>query len=255
MVALCAGLALTVEHLVLAGDIARMNTVFKSYLQIWTLWGVAAAATAAALLARRPRSKLWVTAGAVLFAAVMLYPALATPARIRDRFDLAAPTGLDGEKFLDLAVFHDAGSKIPLREDRDAIAWLRETVEGSPVVLEASVPPYRWGSRVSVFTGLPTVVGWDWHQRQQRSILRDDSVGRRLADIKQIYSTTDVGEALALLRRYRVEYVYLGPVERLYYRGPGLAKFEGGAPGLEEVFNQGQVSIYRVGADARLSAR
>jgi YYY domain-containing protein len=256
MVALAAGLALTVEHLVLAGDIGRMNTVFKSYLQIWTLWGVAAAVAASVVWRRRPRSRLWVGAAAALVAAALLYPALATPARLRDRFDANAAKGLDGESYFALAVYHEAQGQIELRLDHEAIDWLRRTVEGSPVVLEASVPPYRWGSRVSVYTGLPTVIGWDWHQRQQRSVLRDESVPRRVADVSLIYSTDDLDEALELLRRYAVEYVYVGPVERLYYPARGLYKFEARSDrGLEEVFRNDAVRIYRVGADPRISAR
>ncbi len=73
--------------------------------------------------------------------------------------------------------------------------------------------------------------------------------------MKTIYGTLDLDEAMALLARYQVEYVYLGPIERMYYRGPGLEKFESAAArGLTEVFRNASVRIYRVGDGARLSS-
>ena len=42
---------------------------------------------------------------------------------------------------------------------------MEENIQGTPVVLEAQTPEYRWGSRVAIYTGFPTVVGWSWHQR------------------------------------------------------------------------------------------
>ena len=48
-------LTLAVEYIVLKGDIGRMNTVFKFYLQVWILWGIAAA-VALGLPAARARS-------------------------------------------------------------------------------------------------------------------------------------------------------------------------------------------------------
>ena len=52
------GLAMTlgVEVIVVEGDIGRMNTVFKFYLQAWLLWAVAAAAGLAWLV---PRVRRW----------------------------------------------------------------------------------------------------------------------------------------------------------------------------------------------------
>jgi uncharacterized membrane protein len=113
-------------------------------------------------------------------------------------------------------------------------------------VLEASIPPYRWGSRVSVYTGLPTVLGWESHQRQQRAALPGGPVRRRLDAVRRIYTASDPESVLGLLRRYEVRYVYVGPLERLYYGGPGLDKFESARAYFEPVFENPGVRIYRV---------
>lgn len=65
----------------------------------------------------------------------------------------------------------------------------------------------------------------------------------RLPDIAAIYSTTDPDEAITLLRRYNVEYVYVGSRERRRYPAKGLAKFDAMFP---IVFQHGSVVIYRV---------
>ena len=95
-----------------------------------------------------------------------------------------------------------------LEADFEGIRWLRENVPGSPVVLEGHTPTY-WGSRISVYTGLPTVVGWKWHQEQQRWDYRHQ-VGLRIEDVDRLYSTAGRQEALSLLRKYEVRYIYVG---------------------------------------------
>ncbi len=253
LILLGAGLSAAVELVVLRGDIGRMNTVFKLYLQVWMLFGVVAVAgVAAACRAWGPSrwtgwpARAWAATWLVLLAGVLLYPLLATPPRLRHRFDPGLGPGLDGEGYLSRAVVRDQGQEIALAWDADAIRWLREHVAGSPVVLEASVPPYRWGSRVSVYTGLPTVLGWASHERQQRAAFPGDPVGRRLETVRTIYTTPDVEAALRLLRRYQVRYVYVGPLERLYHGGPGLDKFEATPAHFERVYENPGVRIYRV---------
>ena len=179
MVLVALGLTGVVEFVVLQGDIGRMNTVFKLYLQVWLLLSVVGGVSTSYLVERRPIAKAWLAVTGVLLCVALLYPALAAPARIRDRYGADEGLGLDGQAFMKTAVRHEEGGQIELRWDDEAIRWLRSSVEGSPVILEASVPPYRWGSRVSIYTGLPTVLGWDWHQRQQRAVLRNDTVRRR----------------------------------------------------------------------------
>jgi len=56
-----------------------------------------------------------------------------------------------------------------------------------------------------------------------------------------------VQQALDFLQQYRVRYVIVGQVERLYYDAAGLRKFENGLNGrLTKVFSNDQLSIYEV---------
>ncbi len=235
------------------GDIDRMNSVFKLYLQVWVLLAIAAAYLGWRILrsgvVSRAMPGLWPAAWgwalALLVFAAAVYPVLGTQARLRTRFDVL-PLTLDGMAYMRTAVYNDRNGQIDLSADYDAIRWLQDNVEGSPVILEGLTPNYRWGGRISVYTGLPTIVGWRWHQEQQRWGYRW-AIAERARDVDHIYSTTDADGAVELLREYDVEYVYVGQLERLYYPETGLAKFdEAMSPALEQVYSTDQVSIYRL---------
>jgi YYY domain-containing protein len=258
-----------VEVVVLKGDISRMNTVFKFYLQVWVLWAVASAAvlpTLAAWLKIAPRQKrepvsepekrrrrpanVWATAWwwafGLLLAACFLYPMTATPERIRDRFENSASTTIDGAAFMETSVYYDDGRPVSLNWDQQAVDWLEQHILGIPTILEANTPLYRWGSRVSIYTGLPTVIGWDWHQKQQRSILPGETIDRRIEDVRTIYNSPDPLQAASLLNYYDVKYVYVGPLEKLYYDPNGLAKFDQPSDLWSLVYQNDQVKIYQV---------
>jgi uncharacterized membrane protein len=135
-----------------------------------------------------------------------------------------------------------------LSEDYEAIRWLQENVQGSPVIVEANLRDlYRWGSRMSIYTGLPGVVGWEWHQQQQRALLPGSFVSERISEIDRFYSTPASEEDLAFLRKYGVQYIILGQLERNQYPGLQLDKFEN-LDGIwwKEVFRTGNTVIYQV---------
>jgi uncharacterized membrane protein len=137
---------------------------------------------------------------------------------------------------------------IELGDDYAAIQWLQEHASGLPVIVEAHTPEYRWGSRFSIYTGLPAVIGWSWHQRQQRNTVPDTWVFGRIEEVRKFYTSTDEDAAAAFLRRYGVSYIIVGALERIYYPGPGLAKFE--APGSRRwraVYRSGATVVYEVG--------
>jgi hypothetical protein len=104
-----------------------------------------------------------------------------------------------------------------LGEDYQAIRWLQENVEGSPVIVEANIPEYRWGSRYSINTGLPGVLGWRWHQSQQRVAAEGNGVDERLFQTTKFYLTRTIAEANEFLDEYNAKYVIVGGLERVYY--------------------------------------
>ena len=82
-----------------------------------------------------------------------------------------------------------------------AIRWMQENIEGSPVIVEGNMVEYHWGNRYTIYTGLPSVVGWNWHQRQQRAALPDGTVESRVADVGAFYSTTNIEEVQGQYRQ------------------------------------------------------
>lgn len=225
-------ITIMVELVRVRGDVNRMNTVFKFYLQAWTLLSVSSAAIVGWILAALPRwSFRWRLAWQMPFAALVVSAALFTllggTAKVRDRMVPSAPHSLDGMAYMERATYNNMGTDLDLNRDYHAIRWMQANVSGSPVIVEAaSGNQYAWFSRYSIYTGLPTVLGWQWHQIQQRTLLPGDRVPSRLADIDDFYTTTDEGSALRFLEKYGVRYVVVGQVERGFYEGLGLDKFE-----------------------------
>ena len=105
------------------------------------------------------------------------------------RFAPLPPT-LDGMAYMAEATYRDEERDLDLPSDWRAIRWMLENVDGTPVILEGSAPLYHWGSRYSIYTGLPTVLGWDWHQKQQR-IGYTERVDQRQREVNRFYETPD----------------------------------------------------------------
>ena len=140
------------------------------------------------------------------------------------------------------ATHEEQGQLIELKWDQEAIEWIQDTVEGSPVILEAHLSQYHWGARFSAYTGLPTVIGWPWHQVQQRTDY-SFAVHDRIDDVREIYETLNSERALELIRQYRIQYVVVGDLERMTYKKEGLSKFESMG---NKVFENYGTIIYKV---------
>ncbi len=254
LTALALGLIAGVDLVRVEDDIGRMNTLFKYYLEAWVLLALASAF----FLWRmwydnrfRPfpvdgihLAWFGIVTALILFS--LIYTFLGTQARVADRFN-SLPATLDGTAYMEAAVHWEKEQPIELKWDREAIQWLQDNVVGSPVILEAHTEQYRWGGRMSNYTGLPTVLGWPWHQIQQRGPYATE-VLERAEDVERIYSTDDLAEAQSLLDSYGVRYVVVGDLERIFYPAEGLVKFDIMAQlgAAARVFDNGHTVVYEI---------
>jgi YYY domain-containing protein len=223
----------------------RMNTLFKFYIQVWVMLGVAAAYLLVRLLsakwmghrlppdrmlvALRPAqnwrwtalSWLWQLVIMLLIIAVLAYPLLGTPSRVRDRFDRSPPVGtLDGMAYMTTGTLvWPQDNPIELKYDYQAIRWLQANVKGTPVLAEARIGYYREGGmRVVSYTGLPMPLG-GLHQNEQRW---PDQVGKRDGLYMEFWNTTDPVRAWELIQELDISYIYIGQLEQTLY-DPNLA--------------------------------
>ncbi|MEA3345465.1 MAG: DUF2298 domain-containing protein [Chloroflexota bacterium] len=226
------GLALTmsVEFVYLKDTFGtRMNTVFKFYYQAWACFGVAGAygVYAVSQRARVLGRVVFLGVFSLMLAAGLIYPLTAFYSKAG---------GFRGQPTLDGTAYLDRSHP----DDYAAIQWLNAHVSGAPVILEANGGSYTYAARVSAHTGLPTLLGWGGHELQWRGSYEEP--GRREPDIRALYTTRDVRQALTLLGKYDITYVYIGDLERQTFGSAGLAKFE---RFMDPVFQQGGVTIYR----------
>jgi YYY domain-containing protein len=244
---------LSSEVLVAPDDAGRQNTVLNLGLQSWLLLACASS-PAIMWLWRAGRGRFtlgwaWRGMALLLIVAALVYPLSATPARVADRFDARTGPTLDGMAFMRTGVWAEKGRQFPLAEDADAIEWMRAHIDGTPIILEGQTDPYRWAGRVSTYTGLPTLLGWSWHEYQQRSIaLASHVIDSRQRLIKQLYTLASPSETMRELQLYGVEYIYVGQLERALYPPAGLARFDALARDgkLQVVYQRGATQIYRV---------
>jgi YYY domain-containing protein len=228
-----AGMALLPDYVYLKDVFGvRLNTVFKFYFQTWVLWSVSAAAAVYIMLVAPDGLKStarWLFSGALVIVVGLglVYPLLAIPDRIKEFPE--APT-LDGTAYL----------AQEQAADYAAAQWLNSHVKGAPVILETPGGAYQYEGRVSVQTGLPTLLGWAGHEHQWRGNTVEQD--KRFPVIQELCSTTDAERTLTLLNEYDINYVYVGPLERTKCPQSGLQKFD---RLMDTVYDRDGVTIYR----------
>ena len=250
-----AGLVVLVEILYVkeqAGP-GRMNTVFKTYMQVWVLWATAMGAVLPGLVRGSPlstptlrpravRSTVGVAVVILLVASTSVYGGLA----LGQHFGTQSGSTLDATAFADQ--YHP--------EEAEAIRWLDREADAETVIISAPAasnypgatsgsypyPPgmYTWDSSPAAsLTGVPTVAGWA-HEVGYRG---PEAYYDRVRVVDAAYTGSEA-DFRTLVDDHGVDYVWVGPAERARY-GDSLAVTD--MNGLTVAYETEEVTVYRVG--------
>lgn len=216
----------------------RYNTILKAYMPIWVVWAIPSAYAVFLVMSRLRRSvkAAWTGVLVVLVLAALIHPLASTTSWASGRHSQAEDGGLtlDGMAYLEST---DEGLY-------GAIRWLNDNVDGSVVILEAPGTALEYSSPASAFTGLPTLLGWAGWEVMWRGSW--DIVTERTEAADAIYEAPGGGEAIGLLTKYNVRYIYLGTLEKERYGPDVAARFDGQPGRYEPVYGNEDVRIYRV---------
>ena len=196
----------------------RANTMFKTAYQAFILFSLSSGFIVFKLFSyflTKPRNKI--PAFAIfsflffpLFFLISIYSYFSIPS---SHASLKRSQGLNGLSYL--------SKTFP--SDYAAINWLNENINGQPTIVESLGDSYTNRGRVSVYTGLPTVLEWTAHEWLWRGSYQ--IAEPRIADIKKIYESENISETLNLLKKYKVNLVYIGDFEREDYKNLKEDKF------------------------------
>ena len=214
-IGLCAAGLVLMPEIIYVIDIygghKRANTMFKFTYQAFIMFGLMMGyvITKFILLAKNGKQIVCGAITAFFLFSTVGYLGKSVDSWFGDVTDRSRFQGLDAAAFVDKENMADS----------EAVDWINENIEGRPVMLEANGNSYTYANRISVLTGLPTILGWHTHEW----LWKDDYnwVEERVAVVKSIYTSVNVETVKSLLEEYQVSYIYVGDEERNKYAEAG----------------------------------
>lgn len=125
-------------------------------------------------------------------------------------------------------------------KDWAMIGWLNG-VKGQPVILEADGDSYSKYGRISMATGLPTVMGWLVHEWLWRGSYNEPA--GRIKEVEEIYTSGNLKTTKELIKKYKIKYVIVGDLEREKYSELNMQKISKLG---KVVFNAGDSEIIEI---------
>jgi len=134
--------------------------------------------------------------------------------------------------------------------DMEAAKWIKENlplnsiIQAEPNYPESDrwcAPKYSY-SFIPIFAERPTAIG-EWKvSSQEHSKIKE--VSSRFHNVRKIYATKCAQEAIMLMKRYKIDYLFVGKLENILY-GSALDKFKNDTY-FVNVYSVQDTNIYRI---------
>ena len=181
---------LIVEHVHLIDLFGnRMNTIFKSYYQVWIL---ASIVFPIFLIKSFPRKK---------YLLLFILPLIA----ISSIQNLS--TFLDNTNNLSKNYTIDTSLEIERRYPGsfDVIKWIGQNTDPTDVIFSGVGNDYQLSSYFSVFSGRETPIGWPGHESQWRGNMPE--INERKTDLFKLFNSENDNEINDIIKKYNISYI------------------------------------------------
>jgi YYY domain-containing protein len=168
-----------------------------------------------------------------VFIPVILYPFMSSFTKMKlCSNNFTQELRIDGIKYIEKMEKRPGAVYDFDKYDYGAINWINENLKTIETIVEAPGDRMYTGlSRISIFTGMPTIVGWGYQVGQQSG--RGDKVQEGFMLTNRIYTDKDAEATKNILKEKNIKYVYIGSIEKALY------------PEAVEKFNQIATPVYQ----------
>ena len=197
----------------------RMNTVFKFYYQAWIVLSMVGGYGAYVWWKHHPTLvgiAKWGSRTAIGVVIVIIISSLYFPVASAVSKTDASGLGpdLDGLSFM----------KARDEDELNVIRDISKISEPDDVLVEAVGGSYSEYARISGSTGVPTPLGWEFHEKQWHG--NTDLLSDRKSDVETLYTTDDRTELDEIIDKYSLTMVVVGPRERSTYGNIDMTLFD-----------------------------
>ena len=191
----------------------HMNTVFKFRTWTFLLSGISMLLLGRwwECMARRSTWRRILVASVIGFFSIMAIPTMMGLMS----FKIGETPTLKG-----LAFLHQHSPYV-----ENAVKWMQYHIEGTPTIVETPGQSFIVSDNlVSLYSGLPTYLGWRYHAVVRG--LSERELSERNADLHYIYDSIDALKVYEFLGKKNLGLIVVGPAEKAQYSSISLAKFK-----------------------------